>query len=109
MNSNNGKTRIPYLPQPNAHEVDEVVDIDDIIDYTMLNHDTNVDYDNGLLVYMAGRSSLAGDIHKVIATKTKIPHKGKSVTGTSCKVNASKSFPSTIQVDDNTFHLYKVD
>jgi hypothetical protein len=36
MNSNNGKPRTSYLPrQANAHEVDEVVDIDDIIDYTI--------------------------------------------------------------------------
>ena len=56
---------------------------------------------------MAGRSSSAGDIHKVMATKTKVPPKGKSSTSTSRKVNTSKSTPSTIQVDDNTYYLYK--
>jgi hypothetical protein len=107
MNSNNGKPRTSYPPrQANAHEVDEVVDIDDIIDYTMLNHDGPVGDDDddkgntadgdGLLAYMAGRSSSAGDIRKVMATKTRIPQKGKSGTGTSRKVNASKSTPSTI-------------
>jgi hypothetical protein len=39
MNSNNGKPRTIYPPrQPKALEVG----IDDIIDYTMLNHDMNV-------------------------------------------------------------------
>jgi hypothetical protein len=82
----------------------------------MLNHDGTVDDDDdnkgntadgdGLLSYMAGRSSSAGDIHKVMATKPKIPQKGKSGTGSSRKVNASKSL-STIQVDDSTYYLYK--
>jgi hypothetical protein len=44
MDSNNGKLRTSYPPhQANAHEVDEVVDIDHIIAYTMLNHDGTVD------------------------------------------------------------------
>jgi hypothetical protein len=92
MNSNNGKPRTSYPPrQANAHGVDELVDIDDIIDYTMLNHDGSVDDDDddngntadgdGLLAYMAGRSSSTGDIRKLMATKTKIPQKGKSSTG----------------------------
>jgi hypothetical protein len=70
MNSNSGKPRASYPPrQANAREVDEVVDIDDIINYTMLNHDGTVDNDDdykgntangdGLLAYMAGRSSSA--------------------------------------------------
>jgi hypothetical protein len=42
-----------------------------------------------------------------MAMKTKIPQKRKSGTGTSRKVNASKSTPSTIQVDDSTYYLYK--
>jgi hypothetical protein len=87
MSSNNGRPRTSYPPQQqaNAHEVDEVVDIDDIIYYTMLNHDGPVDDDDdykgnkadgdGLLAYIAGRSSSAGDICKVMATKTKISSK----------------------------------
>jgi hypothetical protein len=61
MNSNKGKPRTPYPPRlANAHEVDEVVDIDDIIDHTMLNHYGTVDIDHdkgntttadGLLAY----------------------------------------------------------
>jgi hypothetical protein len=43
----------------------------------------------------------------VMATKTKIPQKGKIGTGTSRKVNSSNSTPSTIQVDDRTYYLYK--
>jgi hypothetical protein len=95
----------------------EVVDIDDIIDYTMLNHDGTVDDDDdgdkgntadgdGLLAYMAGHSPSAGDIRKVMATKTKIPSKVKSGTGTHCKVNASKSTSSTFQVNETTYYLY---
>jgi hypothetical protein len=42
-----------------------------------------------------------------MATRTKIPPKVKSGTGTSRKVNASKQTPSTIQVDDSTYYLYK--
>jgi hypothetical protein len=112
LNSNLGKPRKPYPPrQANAHEVDEVVDIDDIIDYTMLNQDQTVDDDDekgnttnsdGSFAYMAGHSSLAEDICIVMATKTKIPNKVKSGTGTSSKVIGSKSTQSTIQFDDNT-------
>jgi hypothetical protein len=43
----------------------------------------------------------------MMATKSKIPNKVKSGIGTSRKVNASKSTPSSIQVDDNTYYLYK--
>jgi hypothetical protein len=47
MNNNIGKPRTSYPPrQANAHEVDEVVDIDDIIDYTMMNHDGTIDDDD---------------------------------------------------------------
>jgi hypothetical protein len=59
----------------------------------MLNHDGTVDDDDddddddkgntsdgdGLLAYMAGRSSSAGDIRKVLATKTKIPKKVRAL------------------------------
>jgi hypothetical protein len=47
---------------------------------------------DGLLAYMAGRSSSAEDIRKVMETRTKIPNKVKSGTGTSTsrKVNAIK-------------------
>jgi hypothetical protein len=76
----------------------------------MLNHDGTVDVDDdgdkgntadgdSLLAYMAGHSSSAQNIRTVMATKTKIPSKAKSGTGTSRKVNASKSTPSTIQFD----------
>jgi hypothetical protein len=45
----------------------------------------------------------------LVATKTKIPHKGKSGIGTSCKVQTSKSTPSIIQVNVNTCYLCKGD
>jgi hypothetical protein len=67
------------------------------------NHDGIVDDDDkgnmtdcdGLLAYMAGRSSSVGDIRKVMATKTKIPNTVRLLTS------------STIQVDNNTYYLYK--
>jgi hypothetical protein len=87
INSSNGKLRTPYPPrQANAHEVFDIVDIDNIIDYTMLNHDMNVDDDDdkgnttdgdGLLAYITGRSSSAGDIRKVMPPKTDTIRTGK--------------------------------
>ena len=116
MNNTNSKPRVPYPPrQTNMHEVADVFEVD-IIDDAILKHEVTLDGDDNkgtstnndsLLAYMAGHRSLAGDIHKVMATKTKVPPKGKSGTSTSRKVNTSKSTPSTIQVDDNTYYLYK--
>jgi hypothetical protein len=80
MNSNNGKPRSSYLPQQaNVYKVDEVVDVNDIVD-TLLTHQAAVDVDDdkgnktvgdGLLAYMASHISMAGDIHKVMAMKTR--------------------------------------
>jgi hypothetical protein len=81
--------------------------VDDIIDYSRLNNEATVDDDDnkgnmtdgdGLLYNMAGCSSSAGDIRKVMATKNKIPHKGKRGKGSSCKVDSSKLTPSTILI-----------
>lgn len=73
MNNVHSKPRVPYPPrQANVHNVDESVDIDDIIDYTILNHEvaltdddtkgTSTDNDS-LLAYMAGRSSSRVTVH----------------------------------------------
>jgi hypothetical protein len=42
-----------------------------------------------------------------MTTKTKIPNNAKSGTGTSYKLNTSKSCPSNVQIDDNTYYLYR--
>jgi hypothetical protein len=96
------------------------VDLDDIIDYAIMNHDVSVgcdgvDEDNtdgnakddALLAYMAGRSTPAGELRQVLAAKTKSPNKNKVGTNASRKVNAGKTTASTIQVDDTTYYLYK--
>ena len=47
MNNTNSKPRVPYTPrQTNMHEVADVVDIDDIIDYTILNHEVMAEDDD---------------------------------------------------------------
>jgi hypothetical protein len=53
---------------------------------------------------MAGCSSSAGGIRVVMETNDKTPHKVKSDTGTKYKTQVK-----TIQVDDNTYYLYKGD
>jgi hypothetical protein len=43
MKSNKSKPRASYPPQQSTlHEVDEVVDVDNILDYTIVNHDTTL-------------------------------------------------------------------
>jgi hypothetical protein len=94
MNSNKGKPRTPYPPrQANAHEVDEVADIDDIIDYNMLNHDGTVD-DYDIKVNMTDTWLVV--VHWLepsvkLWQQRRIHNKVRSGTGTSRKVNASKS------------------
>jgi hypothetical protein len=119
MSNKDDKGKV-YQRQANAHDVDDVVDLDDIIDYNIMNHDVSIvgdgsddnntdgnSKDDSLLAYMAGRSTSAGELRQVLAAKTKPPNKNKVGTTTSRKVNAGKSTPSTIQVDDTTYYLYK--
>jgi hypothetical protein len=75
------------------------VDLDDIIEYTIMNHDisiecdsaddNNVDgnaMDDALLAYMAGRSSTpAGELRQVLAANTKSPNKNKVGTNANCR------------------------
>ena len=84
------------------HDVSDVVNLDDFIEYTVMNHDAgmneNVDdkvnADDGgdtLLAYMAGRTSSAGDIRQVLAANS-IPNKNYK----SRKANESVSAPLTL-------------
>ena len=99
--------------QVNIHEVEDLVNLDDIIEYTSMTHDvTTPDVkedsreapsDNALLTFMAGRGSPSspGDIRTVLATN-RTPNMTKPR-----KVNASDSAPNTVQVGDTTYHLNK--
>jgi hypothetical protein len=97
------------------------VDLDNIIDYTIMNHDSSIGCDgaddnsadgnakdDALLAYMVGCSTPVGEICQVLAAKTTKSHnKNKVGANASCKVTTSKSTPSTIQVDDTAYYLYK--
>jgi uncharacterized membrane-anchored protein len=113
MNQRNGN-RKPFQAkrQANVHDVSDVVNLDDFIDYEVMNHDVgkietddikgNVDDGDTLLAYMAGRTSSAGDIRQVLAANSTPEKKYKSR-----KANESVSAPSTVQVGDKTYYLNK--
>ena len=115
MQSNGGKRPFQASRQANMHDVSDVVDLDSIIDYAIMNHDVaklddgdeikeGTSNDDELLAYMAGRTqdtASAGDIRNVLAAK-RAPDKGKPR-----KANESKSAPSTVQVDGTTYYLNK--
>jgi hypothetical protein len=114
MGSNSGYFK-PFQPprQANLHKIDDMVNLDDIIDYTVMNHDVypqddkdlkdDNPKDNALLAYMAGRASNTspGDIRQVLATNCST-NKNKTR-----KANESNSAPSTVQVGDMTYYLNK--
>ena len=97
--------------QANMHTVDDPIDLDALIDYTIMNHktdmiDTSSD-DPGekddLLAFMSGRTkSDAADIRHVLAAK-QATDKNKTI-----KANEATSAPSpTIQIGDTTYYLNK--
>jgi hypothetical protein len=82
MGNNEGARKPLQSPrQVNAHDVNDLVCIDDIIDYSIMNHevsnvkveDDNKDSgnngDNVLTAFMVGQGSSLGDIRQVLATK----------------------------------------
>ena len=83
------------------HDVGDVINLDDIVDYTVMKHDvgssgdgddkSKSDDDDALLAYMAGRTSSLGDIRQVLAAKS-IPDKQNKIR----KVNASESVPESV-------------
>ena len=102
-----------YQParQGNIHEVNDVVNIDDIIDYTVMKHDVNVantetsspdvSTENDLLAFMAGRESSAGGLLQVLASK-RSQEKSKPR-----KAHETNSVPGAIDVDGKTYYLNK--
>ena len=105
----NGSTSTRSAPrQANVHSMEETVNLDDLIDYTVMNHttvstDDKVD-DKGdeLLAYMAGRtSSDAADIRHVLAAKQ------SSEKTKNRKVHEANATPSTIEIGDITYYLNK--
>ena len=112
MQGNGGNRTFQAPRQANMHDVGDFVDLDNIIDYAVMNHDVSNDVDiqegtstdDTLLAYMAGRSNdtaSSGDIRNVLAAK-RSPDKGKAR-----KANESKSAPSTVEVDGKTYYLNK--
>jgi hypothetical protein len=99
--------------QVNAHDVNNLVCIDDIIEYTIINHevsnvkadDDNKDSgnngDNALLAFMEGQGSSSVDSRQVLATKS-MPDKSNNRQATE-----SKLAPSTVQVGDTMYYLNK--
>jgi hypothetical protein len=82
MSNNEGACKPFQSPrQVNAHDVNDLVCIDKIFDYTIMRHEVNNikvdddnkdsgnDGDNALPAFMAGQGSTSGNIRQVIATK----------------------------------------
>jgi hypothetical protein len=92
--------------QVNLNNVEYLVNLNDIIEYTSMNHDINTPNvkevsrdapsDNALLTFVAGRGSPSspGDIRSVLATN-RTPNMNSPQ-----EVNASDSAPNTVQVGD---------
>jgi hypothetical protein len=86
--------------QANTHFVADTVNINDIIDYAVNNHERGItdpddilkepDSDNTLLAHMAGSTSSSGDICQVFAANQ------KSDKGKNRKVSATESAQGTI-------------
>jgi hypothetical protein len=112
MNQNGYKPKPSQATyQANAHCVADTVNIDDIIDYAVNNHERDTtdpddilnesDSDNTLLADMAGHTSSSGDIRQVLAANQ------KSDKGKNQKVNATESAPGTIKFGETTYFLNK--
>jgi hypothetical protein len=116
QNGGNWKSNQPRR-QVNVHNVNDLVHVDTLIDYAIMNHDvvppnlteetTNespaTDADT-LLAYMAGRGSegTIGDIRNFLAAKREPDNKSKSRTA-----NESRSAPSTVKIGNTTYYLNK--
>jgi Reverse transcriptase (RNA-dependent DNA polymerase) len=100
----------------NAHDTQEVVNLDDIIEYMINTHVLSTETDvaeaattatsDTLLAHMAGRSSTGtspGDIRKVLASKQGPTNKNKTIKSNETALTA----PETLTVDDTTYYLNK--
>jgi hypothetical protein len=85
------------------HDVDKFVDLDHLIDYATMKHETavtdaeahsNADEDGGseLLAYMSGQKSSCGDVRQVLASKQTLEKNKKH------HVNEGNSAPSRVQL-----------
>ena len=110
------KGKVTPARRVNVHEQNDVVNIDDIIEYTANAHvssclDQDIDEATSnapdtLLAHMAGRTpsgESAGDIRKVLAAKqTGSGNKNKNL-----KANETVSVPDTLTVNNTTYYLNK--
>jgi hypothetical protein len=114
MSSNDSTSKpLQSLGQANVHEVEDVINIDDIVDYFVMQCDVTSQDDvadvkgdealsnDALLTYKAGRNTgtSPGDICHVLASN----RNSTSSKVTSRKANASSSAPSTVQVGNTTY------
>jgi hypothetical protein len=98
------------------HVVEDIVDLDSMIDYAVMKHDTApVDTDNNkivhnkgtaLLAYMSGQKSSCGDVRQVLASNQQ-PDKNKNIQKR--QVNESTSAPSRVTIAGMTYYLNKGD
>jgi hypothetical protein len=106
--ANNRIANPEQFPPPhcaNIHAVEDFVDLDSMIDYAVMKHDTdhaNTNYnkiaDNEgteMLAYMSRQKSSCGDARQVLASNQH-PDKDKNIQ--KCQVNESTSAPSSVMV-----------
>ena len=113
-NRNGNPKQFPPPRRANLHSVEDFVDLDSMIDYAVMKHDTtpvNTDdnklADNegtALLPYMSGQKSSCGGVQQVLASKQQ-PDKNKNVQ--KLKVNEGASTPSSVTIDGMTYYLNK--
>jgi hypothetical protein len=112
MNMNVNKLK-PFQPkcQVNSNHVSDMVNIDDISDYTKNTHEIGMKNDDDdakasestdiLLGHMTGLSLSLGDIHNILAAKQELD-KGKNQ-----KVKARESEPGTRKLGNTLYFLNK--
>ena len=105
---------LPPARKANTHDITEVVNIDDLIEYTANTHlaaastaDTDCEEpsQSDLLAHMAGRSQSGtspGDIRRVLAAK-----QGNGTKTKTRKVHETSTVPETVVVGDTTYYLNK--
>ena len=110
------RLKTPQNRKVNFHDTQDVVNLDDIIEYITNSHVLSEDTPasegeldtapDSLLAHMAGRTSSGtspGDIRKVLAAKQgPAAKKNKSI-----KANESSIAPETVTIDDVTYYLNK--
>jgi hypothetical protein len=115
--ANYGNGNPKQFPPPchaNMHAVEDFVDLDSMIEYAAMKHDTapvNVDdnkiVDNegtALLAYMSGQKSSCGDVQQVLVSNQQ-PDKNKNIQKR--QVNESTLAQSSVPFDGLTYYLNK--